>query len=672
MADAPDNWREPARGGSAAARVWLQHLMLGAAAAAVIAVYAGIAGWGGSRLMDLPAADARYNLLVEGFQAGSLSLKKEVPRGLAQLADPYDPVANDRFRAAPYGLHDMSYFGGRLYLYFGVTPAVVLFWPWAAVTGHYLPERAAVAIFCAIGFLAGAGLVRALWRRYFAEVNVTVAAAGVLALGLANAVPLMLQRPDFWEVAVSCAFAFATLALAAVWRSLHEPARRGGWLAAASLAYGLAVGARPSVLFGAVILLAPVALALDRPGEAGRGRAWRLLAAAAGPIAAVGLGLMLYNFLRFDSPFEFGQRFQLAGDRQGDIRHFSPAYLGLNFRLYFLEPLRWTRHFPFVTDVSIPAVPAGHAEVVENPIALLTDVPLVWLALALPLGWRGRAPDTRALRRFLGAVAVLFATSALTICLFYSTSNRYETEFAPALIWLAVAGVLALEHAARAWRPAPRWLVRCAWSGLLVFSIALNLLASVERYAVEYYSVGRVLLESGRAAEAIPKFETMLRLEPGDPHAHNKLGIALLQVGRTDEALAQLREAVRLKSDEPSAHANLGIALAMTGRMPEARAQFREAIRLQPGNPSPHLNLAIALLESGRLPDAIAEFRAGLRLNANDPDLHAGLAGALLRAGQAAEAAAEYREALRLRPADVALRAGLEEAEARARAAPPD
>ena len=41
--------------------------------------------------------------------------------------------------------------------------------------------------------------------------------------------------------------ALTMLALGAVWCALHEPARQGRWLAAASLAYGLAVGARPSV-----------------------------------------------------------------------------------------------------------------------------------------------------------------------------------------------------------------------------------------------------------------------------------------------------------------------------------------------------------------------------------------------------------------------------------------
>ena len=33
--------------------------------------------------------------------------------------------------------------------------------------------------------------------------------------------------------------------------------------------------------------------------------------AATGPIVLIGLGLMLYNKLRFDSPLEFGAHYQL-------------------------------------------------------------------------------------------------------------------------------------------------------------------------------------------------------------------------------------------------------------------------------------------------------------------------------------------------------------------------
>ncbi len=116
-------------------------IVLGAVCVLVVGVYAYTAQSGPLELQSPDAANTYYNLLVRGFRAGQLSLKKEVPPGLAQLADPYDPTANAIYRAAPYRLHDLSYYNGRLYLYWGVTPALILFWPFVALTGHYLFHR---------------------------------------------------------------------------------------------------------------------------------------------------------------------------------------------------------------------------------------------------------------------------------------------------------------------------------------------------------------------------------------------------------------------------------------------------------------------------------------------------------------------------------------------------
>ena len=234
---------------------------LALACSLVIGIYAYMTQSGLLELLSPRAAETPYNLLVQGFREGHLSLAKEVPAEFIHLADPYDPTANDLYRVPPHRMLDLSYYKGRLYLYFGITPALILFWPFVALTGHYLFQRQAVEIFCSVGFLASAGLLRALWRRYFAEVRVGVVAAGMLALGLATGVPALLSEADVYQVPISCGYMLTMLALVAIWCALHEPERSCRWLALASVAYGLAVGARPNLLFGAVILLVPVAQA---------------------------------------------------------------------------------------------------------------------------------------------------------------------------------------------------------------------------------------------------------------------------------------------------------------------------------------------------------------------------------------------------------------------------
>jgi len=604
-----------------------------------------------------PPATSHYNLLVEGFRHGHLNLNKTPPPELGQLADPYDPVANRRFRlpfGKPYGLHDLSFYKGKLYLYFGVTPALLLFWPWTALTGHYLFQRYAVAIFCMVGFLAGAALLRALWRRYFPEISVAVVVAGMVALGLTSGVPIMQQRAEFYEAAVSCGHALIMLALGAVWLTLHDTPRRGWWLAAASLALGLAVGARPFLLLGSAILLVPLALAWWQPASAGPRRPpWSLLVAAFLPLALCGVGLMLYNYLRFDNPFEFGQRYQLAAQRQDTGRLFSLHYLWFNFRVYFLEPVRWNRQFPFAGDIVSPAVPSGHA-VVEDAFGVLTNIPVVWLALAVPLAWHGRAAEARTvLRGFVTAVAMLFVACASVLCLFYLNCARYEVDFLPALVLLAVIGILGVERAL-AGRPRWRLAARAGWGLLLAFSVAFNLLASLDRYAAQRCQLGNVFNASGRIPEAITFYERALLIKPAYVEAHYNLGVVLSKVpGRLQDAAAQYEAVLRLKPDFVEAHWNLGNAWSrVPGRLNDAAAQYEAVLRLKPDYAEAHNNLGVVWSQlPGRLNDAAAQYEAALRLKPDYAEAHYNLGNVWSQLPERLnDAAAQYEAALRLKP----------------------
>ena len=592
------------------------------------------------------AADCYYNLLVQGFRAGHLSLKKDVPPGLTQLADPYDPGANALYRAAPYCLHDLSYYKGRLYLYFGVTPALIFLWPFVALTGHYLFSGQTSAIFCAVGFLAGAGVLRALWRRYFPEVSVWVVATGTLAFGLGAGVPLMLPRSGVYEVAVSCGYMLTMLSLGAIWCALHEPERRQScwWLAAASAAYGLAVAARPSLLFGAIILLVPVVQARQE-----RRPVWALLAAGIGPITFIGLGMMLYNAMRFDSPFEFGLDYILAAFRPIARQYFRWRYLWFNFRVYLFEPVRWSARFPFVHEISVPPSPAGYARV-EAPFGVLTNSPLVWLALAVPLAWRRRSgQEASTLRWFVTGVALLLGTCVLTLLFFESATIRYEVEFLPTLVLLAAVGVLGLDRALAerlAWRRAARF----GWGLLLGFSVAFNLFASVVRYAEADNDLGAVFLGQGKVQEAMSQFEQTLRLEPDCAQAHNNLGIALAQTGSIEEAIAQCEQALQIKPDYAEAHYDLGVAFENVERETEAIDQYEKALRIYPDYVGAHVNLGNAFLRIGKVTEATEEYEQALRINPNYAEAYSNLGAILQRLGKLPEAVARYEQALRIKP----------------------
>jgi tetratricopeptide (TPR) repeat protein len=624
------------------------YLTLGAVCLMVIGFWIWNAGSGGLTYLDTGPKTAYYNLLVQGFQSGQLNLKTEVPPELARAADPYPLAGGLIFRwFNGHRLLDLSYYHGKLYLYFGVTPAVVLFWPYAALTGQYLPQQDAGLIFCAVGFLAGAGL------------------------------PMLMSRCEVYEVAISCGFAFVMLSLAGVWGALAGERRQGWWLAGASLAYGLALGARPNLFFGAGILLVPVVVAWQNRRPVGG-----LLAAAFGPIILVGLGLMLYNVRRFGSPVEFGQLYQLGAKHEA-IQHFSLRYFWFNLWLYFLEPMRWSHTFPYVRGMNIPPMPAGHGAV-EFVFSVLPSIPVVWLGLAAPLAWRGRPVAGPALRGLVGAAVWLGAASGLTLCLYYWVADRYELEFLPALVLLGVVGIFGLERAltGHRWRP----LARAGWVLLLVWSVGFNALHAVECRAMSHNEVGAALESGGQADAAIREYQEAIHYDPFYEESHYNLGCAFVDTSRWDEAIHEYQEALRLKPDYAEAHRALGAVFDQKDEVEAAMGQYREVLRLNPDSDiaksiynfgvgqfekgqidgairyfqsalglkpdyvDARYNLGIAFLRSGRLDDAISQYQELIRLIPNDADAHNNFGVVLYKKGRADEAAGQFQEALRLKP----------------------
>ena len=619
-------------------RRWIFCAILGTVSACVIGIYGWSANSGRIEFEGSGAKETYYNLLVDGFRAGQLNVKLEPPLQLARITDPNDPaLQNEHLWTERYHVKDLSYYKGRLYLYFGPTPALVLFWPCLALTGHYLLHKEAVVIFLSAGFLIGVGLLCAMWRRYFEEVGIGVMIAGTLALGLANFTPVILSRCDVYEVAISCGYMLIMLVLTGIWCALHDALHRWRWLAATSLVYGLALGARPSLLFGAAVLLIPVMQAWRERRPMGP-----LLPAAAGPVGLIGIGLMLYNILRFDNPLEFGQSYQLPVRIH---QQFSLRYFWFDFRVGFLEPARWFGHFPFVGDIKVPGA------LIEHPFGILTNIPVVWLALAAPLAWRNRTEDERsALCWFLMAIVLLFGTCAVTLCFHDSMCIRYEMEYAFPLVLLAVIGILALERAL-AGQCTRLWIARCGWGLVLTFSIVFNLLARLDLQQEVCDDLGTALVLKGKTGEAIVQFQKALEINPYYAQAHNDLGMAVASgKGDLDEAITQFQLALEEEPFFVQARYNLGLAFFQKGRVNDAIAQDQLALRLDPSFAQAHFNLGLALIRKGRMDEAMAEDQAALNIDPNLVDARNQLGWIFLQKGETNQAIIQFKKVLEIDP----------------------
>lgn len=174
-------------------------------------------------------------------------------------------------------------------------------------------------------------------------------------------------------------------------------------------------------------------------------------------------------------------------------------------------------------------------------------------------------------------------------------------------------------------------------------------------------SVGGALTALGRAQDAVPHFETALRLAPNDPAIHTKFGYTLDQLGRHGEAIAQYEQSLALRPNHAITLENLGNALAGVGRLAEARTRLEAAVQRAPQSAAVHCDLGIVLFQLGRqaappdaslLQQAITEYREALRLDPKQVRAYNNLGVALAALGHADEAVAQYRAALAIDPAN--------------------
>jgi predicted O-linked N-acetylglucosamine transferase (SPINDLY family) len=119
---------------------------------------------------------------------------------------------------------------------------------------------------------------------------------------------------------------------------------------------------------------------------------------------------------------------------------------------------------------------------------------------------------------------------------------------------------------------------------------------------------GEVLLDMGRAADALAAFDQALAQDSGLAAAWNNRGLALNALGQPEQALESFARAAALAPASPDPLANHGDMLKQLRRHEEALASFARALALDPTHSTTLYNRAAALAEMGRTEDAIADY----------------------------------------------------------------
>jgi hypothetical protein len=440
-----------------------------------------------------------YNLLVDGFLGGHLSIDAPVDPGLLSP----DPLVRIR---APY-LLDTAVFRGRYFLYYGVTPAAVLLYPYALLTGQHISPAAACLIFVILGFGASVRWLSLLRDRLHANWDALFASAAVSILAVVPGTAFLVRRSMFYDLPIAAGYMCTCFLLISLWKAItgRHPGR---WLVLSSAFFGLAVGCRPNL----VLLCPSMAACAWWISRRSSGQARSLWLSAALPAAVIGLALAAYNFARFGNPLDFGFQHGLNSFFATGRPLFSARFLPANARAYLLAPPSLGPWFPFVYPIDSGTLPNayGNAEAMCGflPVTLLACC--IGVAALAARSTRTDGPGAEAVP-WIWALVWGAAVEALFTFLLGIRAYRYATDFLTPVAFLLVLGL------ARSW-PIPGRVGRVARSCILVFGSLASvhvLLGAIQLFNQFKYSRGD---EYSYLSSALnPRRSTLERLGAPEP-----------------------------------------------------------------------------------------------------------------------------------------------------------
>ena len=263
-----------------------------------------------------PGHRDQYEKITESFIHGHMFFDYETDPVLETLDNPYDPAA--RIEAGADFHWDHAYYNGRYYMYFGVVPVVLLFVPFRLLTGIALLSYHAAQIFIFLFIIAFFLFAYRFLLKYRPDFNLTLylwLTAGLCLASVNNCV----ESPALYNTAISAGMCFAMWSIYLYFKALiFDETIKFRCLLVASLSGALVFGCRPNIGLFVIILIPVLSLIINKSKEENMDKNFTIKALLTIfiPYLIIGILLMVYNYLRFDSIFEFGQSYQLTDTDQ--------------------------------------------------------------------------------------------------------------------------------------------------------------------------------------------------------------------------------------------------------------------------------------------------------------------------------------------------------------------
>lgn len=329
----------------------------------------------------------QYQELAEVMAKGTVKLPYEPSEGLVQAANPYDTISL-MAENIPY-MMDYAYYNGAYYVYFGIVPEVLLYWPVYMLTGSHLMNWQVIYLFYLLFAVGVFGLIRELAYKFYEKVSFfhTLVMSFVVCL-FPNFV-YILCRPDIYHIPIMSGTAFLTCAVSLFLvgaRQERNSVRNIDWTLAAFCG-ALVAGCRPQFLLYELLLVVLLVVEEKRKEDKERllGTIIRKkdITAILLPYIFIAVFVFLYNYARFGSGFDFGATYSLTTN---DMNHRGVSIVRMLQGLFgfLLQPANIQARFPFIMKAEVHYGFMGKDLSEYSFGGMITSAAFLWPVFILP------------------------------------------------------------------------------------------------------------------------------------------------------------------------------------------------------------------------------------------------------------------------------------------------
>lgn len=415
----------------------------------------------------------QYAHTADALIKGKTYLDLPVPKQMQNLANPYDPIARNKLLSdLVHNIYwDHAYYNGHWYSYFGVIPAVLFFMPYRLISslwingGAMLPTTIATLI-CLVGFLiSGSLLVIRLIERINKRASLACVSICLALFFITSNTVYLWFRTSFYSVPMAASLFFTTLGLwfylgAAKngiakdenqaqesnesYNSIYQISAKH--IALGSLFISLNLGCRPTFII-AFLLAIPLfynniyfyfkhLISSKKIIKEDLKQIIKLVLSVIVPFVIVAIPIGLYNALRFGSPFNFGNEYQITITDMTTMRlpvqNIIPSILS-----YLALPLRFTPVFPWI---SINPIAFNRWQYAEPMIGgMFTLAPLAFIGVICSLLM------IKKMSKFASRLTICALILAMIVVVFNSLKAgigwRYIADFGWAFSLSAIIGI---------------------------------------------------------------------------------------------------------------------------------------------------------------------------------------------------------------------------------------